>query len=501
MRALACLVVAVAYSLALVPSSTLVATAAVAPFCSSEAAPSLDPVFADLQAALGDPLAEAAECAHPVLGGTMVVQHLASGAVVFNQSTGEATFTDGAQFWTLGADGTLATSTDPPDGVLPALLASAPTAAVPPMQATAVPSPAATGTPAPATSGAAPSEADIAARAAPSVVQISVPGASGSGVAIAGGILTNQHVIDGAASIDVITASGQRAHAEVLRSNTTSDLALLRAPDLNLPPLELEAAGQQRQGDTLLVLGYPLADLKELGGQATLTRGLLSAVRAQSNGVVLVQTDAAINPGNSGGPLLNVQGKVIGIVAFGIEHTQGLSFGVAAETIQAFLDGPGGVAPSTHLRFQDDPRTVAATLGELPNGGSGWSKIDEDTAKLDKGIYAISFGKLPAAATALPLPDPLLLLVVAVAPSVEDAQHAWPNFSKLDARERPGATLPPLGDDQMYALAPSTIDVRVRTKNVLIEAVEMTSGQQAISLDDTVAVVRTMVAHVSAHLR
>ena len=73
------------------------------------------------------------------------------------------------------------------------------------------------------------------------------------------------------------------------------------------------------------------------------------------------------------------------------------------------------------------------------------------------------------------------------------------------ARPRPGRhqqERTPLGDEHLYGLAPSTIDVRVRTKNVLVEAVEMaTSGQQAISLDNTVAVMRAMVARMSAHLR
>jgi hypothetical protein len=345
------------------------------------------------------------------------------------------------------------------------------------------------------------SDAEIATRAGPSVVQVVVPDGLASGVAIAAGILTNQHVVDGATRIEVVSSRGQRVQAQVLRSNATSDLALLSAPGLNVPTLELEPAGQQRQGDALLVLGYPMADLKELGGQATLTRGLVSAVRQQSDGVTLLQTDAAVNAGNSGGPLLNSRANVVAVVSFGIARAQGLSFGMATETIRAFLDGPGGIAPPTRVLFRDDPRSVSINLSDLPNGGSGWTKVREDTSRLDRGIYEVVFGKVPTPGARITYPDPLMIAYLVVTPSVEAAQTGWrEDFSKLVKGERAGNP-PQIADDQMYGLLPSVIDVRVRDKNVLIQVVEVTSGQQAISLDDTLTMARVIVARVNARLR
>ena len=91
---------------------------------------------------------------------------------------------------------------------------------------------------------------------------------------------------------------------------------------------------QQRQGDAVLALGYPLG----ISGQSTLTRGVISAFGQEPSGVKLVQTDAALNPGNSGGPIVNSRGNIIAVDEFGLKNAEGLNFGIASETVQAFLD-------------------------------------------------------------------------------------------------------------------------------------------------------------------
>lgn len=146
-------------------------------------------------------------------------------------------------------------------------------------------------------------------------------------------------------------------------------------------------------------------------------------------------------------------------------------------------------------------RKVAVGVADLPNGGSGWSKLGEDVSDIDRGAYSLTFGKNPTSASGLALPDPIIRVIVLVAPSIEEAQAAWrDDFSKLGDGERPG-TPPPLADDQTYGLLPSIIDVRVRDKNVVLQAVELTSGEQPISLDDTVGLVRVMVSRVNGQLR
>jgi S1-C subfamily serine protease len=109
------------------------------------------------------------------------------------------------------------------------------------------------------------SDADIAAAVGPSVVQVVKDSAAGSGVNVEAGILTNAHVVTNASHIDVVTSDKHRAAAQVLRIDGNSDLALLQG-DLSIPPLQMEFMAQQRQGDDVLVFGYPLG-LSDSGGR------------------------------------------------------------------------------------------------------------------------------------------------------------------------------------------------------------------------------------------
>ncbi len=180
---------------------------------------------------------------------------------------------------------------------------------------------------------AALSEADVAELVAPSVLRVVTSGGMGSGVAINRGVLTSAHVVEDAERVEVVKGDGSRAPAVVRLTDTTLDLAILTT-ELDLRPVAMEPASRQRMGETVIVLGYPYAEL--LGEQPTITRGLLSAVR-EIDGVVFVQTDAAINPGNSGGAIVNMSGKLIGVAAFRLRGSTGLNFGVATESINAFF--------------------------------------------------------------------------------------------------------------------------------------------------------------------
>jgi S1-C subfamily serine protease len=182
------------------------------------------------------------------------------------------------------------------------------------------------------------SVADVAQRIARSVVLIQNGDVSGSGVRIERGILTNAHIVGDARQVRIVAQDGRDAVGSVARRDPTVDLALVLA-DVPLPAIEIEPSNLQRQGDTVLVLGYPRPDA--IDGQATLTRGLISAFRDDpNNNRSLVQTDAAINPGNSGGPMVNLRGNLIGLVAERLRDSQGLGFAIASESILAFLVGP-----------------------------------------------------------------------------------------------------------------------------------------------------------------
>jgi len=140
---------------------------------------------------------------------------------------------------------------------------------------------------------------------------------SGFEVGQSGEIVTNWHVVDGAARVIVGLESGRLVKAKIATVDSSADIAILRIPTGGaiLHPLRLDDSSQVRVGDEVVAIGSPF------GLRQSLTTGVISGVgrRIQSpSGVVLgdaLQTDAPINPGNSGGPLLDTRGRVIGIVA------------------------------------------------------------------------------------------------------------------------------------------------------------------------------------------
>jgi len=155
--------------------------------------------------------------------------------------------------------------------------------------------------------------------------------AQGSGFVVdaSGDIVTNEHVIAGAQSISVRFWNGKTYTAKVVDSDTSLDVALIKvdAPSSQLHPLSLGDSSTVQVGDAVVAIGSPF------GLNETVTSGTVSAVHreitATNNATIqnAIQTDAAINHGNSGGPLLNAQGRVIGVNAQ-IESESGGSDGV-----------------------------------------------------------------------------------------------------------------------------------------------------------------------------
>jgi len=142
--------------------------------------------------------------------------------------------------------------------------------------------------------------------------------ASGSGAIISedGYIVTNNHVIDGADEITVTLSNRRSFKAKLIGADPSSDLAVLKIDAKNLPFMVYGNSDEAKIGQWVLAIGYPL------NLEATVTAGIISAKgrtldinRRQSNTPVesFLQTDAAVNPGNSGGPLVNTDGKLLGV--------------------------------------------------------------------------------------------------------------------------------------------------------------------------------------------
>ncbi len=137
----------------------------------------------------------------------------------------------------------------------------------------------------------------------------------GSGVIVSrdGYILTNNHVIDKADSISVMTADNRKFTAKIIGKDPHSDLAVLKIDAKGLKPIAIGNSDKLRVGEWVIAIGSPLGE----NLARTVTQGIVSAKGRVNVGVTdyenFIQTDAAINPGNSGGPLVNIGGELVGI--------------------------------------------------------------------------------------------------------------------------------------------------------------------------------------------
>jgi S1-C subfamily serine protease len=277
----------------------------------------------------------------------------------------------------------------------------------------------------------------IYSRAAPGVVQISstsenegdnpsgapVPldqsprdQALGSGFVIdkSGHIVTNYHVIEGAAQIEVSFSNRDTLRATIVGSDPSTDIAVLRveASSRGLTPLEFGDSGAVRVGDPVVAIGNPF------GLARTATAGIVSAVQERTitapNGYPIdhvIQTDAPINPGNSGGPLLNERAQVVGVnsqitSAQGTSGNVGIGFAVPANTVKAVvaqLVATGkvdraflGISGSTVteelarvVRLPVDSGVIVETVGEGTAAAKAGLKPGTDTTVISGESYTL----------------------------------------------------------------------------------------------------------------
>jgi serine protease Do len=233
---------------------------------------------------------------------------------------------------------------------------------------------------------------------------------SGSGVIVevvergrrnVGYVITNNHVVANAPRIAVTLFDGRRVEARLVGTDTLSDLAVLTIEADNLIAAEWGDSDTLRKGDWVLAFGSPF------GFIGSMTSGIVSALnRTQSDGVMapqdnayrsFIQVDAAINPGNSGGPLVNVQGKVVGINSAIFTRTgdfSGIGFAI-----------PSNQARRVYEDLRDRGRVVRGWLGvnvasldlippaerppilrEIERGGVLVTNVFRDTPAAEAGI-------------------------------------------------------------------------------------------------------------------
>jgi serine protease Do len=212
--------------------------------------------------------------------------------------------------------------------------------------------------------------------------------ASGSGAIISedGYIVTNNHVVDGADDITVTLTNKKSFKAKVVASDPSSDLAVIKIEAKGLPFLLYGNSDDVKVGQWVLAVGYPLTL------ETTVTAGIVSAKgrtleinRRQSDTPVesFIQTDAAVNPGNSGGPLVNTEGKLIGInsaIASPTGAYAGYSFTIPVNIVKKIV--------SDLIKFGTVQR---AYLGiEYPKDNLSDEDKKQNGIKDDGGVYVMT---------------------------------------------------------------------------------------------------------------
>lgn len=240
----------------------------------------------------------------------------------------------------------------------------------------------------------------VAEAVTPSVVRIDVvvagspePAGLGSGVIYRsdGYILTNNHVVQGANALNVRLASGETLEGEVVGTDPTNDLAVVRVDRQGLPAVNIRTTAV-RVGEQAIAIGSPF------GLDASVTAGVVSALNRNLQDEQLLianvlQTDAAINPGNSGGALVDSQGRLIGIntaILSGSGGSQGVGFAInsliAVDVADELIEN--GFVRHAFLGITGITLTEATAdrLGVDADGGAVIDTVDPGSAAGDAGL-------------------------------------------------------------------------------------------------------------------
>jgi serine protease Do len=217
----------------------------------------------------------------------------------------------------------------------------------------------------------------------------------GSGFIISedGYILTNNHVVGDADKVTVKLQDGREFKAEIVGTDPQSDVAILKIDGKNLPLLKLGDSDQLEVGEWVIAVGNPF------GLSHTLTVGVVSAKGRSSVGLAdyenFIQTDAAINPGNSGGPLVDLDGKVVGMNTAIFSRSggyMGIGFAIPVNMVTAIKDQllKDGKVTRGYLGVVIQPLTqdLAESFGLKSQQGILISQVSENTPASEAGLQA-----------------------------------------------------------------------------------------------------------------
>ena len=203
-----------------------------------------------------------------------------------------------------------------------------------------------------------------------------------------GYIVTNQHVSgDKNGTCYVTLEDGRNFNASVVWADSDLDLSIIKINTTNLSYLELGDSGSIKVAQSVYAIGNPIG----FAFQRTVTSGIISGlnrtIKLEEDDKTyymedLIQTDATINPGNSGGPLIDVNGKVLGVNSVKITSAEGIGFAVPVNILKPIIE-----------KFKNDGKFNAATLGIFAYDESMIPYINQELGtnySLDYGIYVTS---------------------------------------------------------------------------------------------------------------
>lgn len=232
---------------------------------------------------------------------------------------------------------------------------------------------------------------------------------SGTGIIVSsdGHIVTNYHVIQNALGIKATLTNGDTYDASVIGYDRLTDLAVVKVDSNNLPAAEFADSATIRVGDPVIAVGNALA----LKGGPTVTLGIVSARGRTANtdhGTLydMIQTDAAINNGNSGGPLMDMNGKVIGVTTAILRQAQGIGFAVSSDVvtpiINSLIENGRVIRPLIGISGDDVTPIRSHQLGLLVSDGIIVTRIIQDGPAYVSGIR---LGDVITKLNDIPTPD------------------------------------------------------------------------------------------------
>lgn len=204
--------------------------------------------------------------------------------------------------------------------------------------------------------------------------KVEVGGGTGFIISEDGLILTNKHVVlDQEAEYTVLTNEGEKYEAKVLARDPIQDVAILEIDKKNLPILSLGNSDELKVGQTVIAIGNALGEFRNTVSVGVVS-GRMRSITATNNlagqsenleGVI--QTDAAINPGNSGGPLLNLEGKVIGINVAIVSGAQNIAFSVPINNVKRSVEQVKATGKISYAYLGIRYAAVTAALAQQNN--------------------------------------------------------------------------------------------------------------------------------------